>query len=257
MRSKDLICIHGASLIIYGIVNPSGLGLTAEDISSKLSVFYPAIGTTQASLSMDFMRLVAGIWVGSPAATAGDGFMNFSTNSNTRMQLVKTGFTPPANQTNYHLAYYSATTAPVSPTQIDIGTTAGSGMILAMQSAGGTQGNLYNTTSAFVPTLDVGGAPLPIATNVFVISRIISTQEHFYYAIDSNGVFQPDEFVSSPVTSNTASYAPGQLQIGNNTGGPGGVYSTKNCEGMSAGSGLTKNQSILLISAFYYIFINK
>lgn len=260
MRSKDLICIHGASLIIYGLAYPGGASAVAtlEDISSKLSVFYPVIGTTQTSLSLDFIRLISGVWTGSPAATAGDGYVDFSTNTPTRMQAVKTGFTPPANQTNYHLAYYSATASvPSFPIQVDVGSSNGIGLSLGMKSTSGALGNLYNTTNAFCLMLNPSnGNPVPL-TNAFVVSRLTNTQEHFYYSIDDAAVFNPDESSSSPISSNATAFAPGSIIIGADLAAPGVTYTTKNCEGVSAGSGLTKNQAQLLLSAFYYIHTNK
>ncbi len=260
MRSKDIVCIYGASLIIYGYSLGSFATVgVAEDMSSKLSVFIPAIGTTQSSIAMDFIRLVTASWAGTPAAGTGDGYVDFSGNNTTKMQHLKTSFTPPANQTNYHISYYTNTLVapPGFPIQVDVGTSNGIGLTLGMTSNSGALGNLYNTTNAFCLVSNPSNGNPIVLPNAFIVSRVSTTQEHFYYAIDETSSFNPNESGNSPVTSNTTSFAPGFLVIGADLAAPGVTYTTKNCEGMSVGPGLTSNQAFLLLSAYYYIHTNK
>lgn len=259
MRAKDIVCIQGASLIIHGYFTfPGTVVGTPEDISSKLSMFLPAIGTTQASVGMDYIRLATSSWIGTPSPPVGDGYVDFSTNSSARMQHLKTSFTPPANLTSYHLAYYSASTSSATfPTKVDVGTSNGIGLTLGMNGASGTLGNIYNTTNAVcLPKEQATGNPLS-TQNIFLISRTNNTQEHFYYGIDTNLTFAPDEFNDSPVASSTTAFAPGFIVIGADLAAPGVTYTTRNCEGASVGTGLTLNQASILMSAFYYIHTNK
>lgn len=262
MRSKDIIGIHGASLIIYGLAIPGGASVTGtlEDISDKLSIFMPMIGNTKNSLGMDFIRLTIASWQGSPSATPGDGYVDFSTNTPLKMQYLKTSFIPPANQTTYHLSYYTNTSVapPGFPIQVDVGSANGIGLSLGMTSNSGVLGNLYNTTNAFCTMTNPGnGNPIKIP-NAFIISRFhITNDEHFYYAIDDASIFDPNESSNSPVTNSTTAFAPGFVSIGADLAAPGVTYSTKNCEGVSVGPGLPANQAFLLLSAYYYIHINK
>lgn len=255
-RANDINLSHHTGMYLYLSVTDTYLPGNIS-INSKLDCFYPMIGNNKTSLGMDFIRLQLGTYTGAPTASAGEGFINFSTNSTSNIQSIKTGFTPPANQQFYHLSFNSGTDmGAVSPAQIEIGTSNGSGLLLGMKTAGGTLGNVYNTTNIFTPTQDSAANALS-TQNVFLLSRVVSGHLNFLYLYDSSGVASPTQFAESPVTSSSNSFSPGQLLIGANTGGPTGGITTKKCQGASCGAGLLDTESIALLSIYDFLNNNK
>lgn len=260
MRAKDLFLAHVTGMSIYMNINFETYGLfrtgSGGILSSSLDCLYPMIGTTKASLAMDFIRLVSGSYAGSPTATAGDGFVNFSTNTNSNVQYIKTGFTPPANQQSYHLSFNSGTDMAAS-SQIEMGSTSGQGLLLGMLLTGNkTLGNVYNSINSFIPTVDSGGALLS-TKNVFIVSRTNSSNLSYDYMIGVTGSLNPDAFGDSPVSAASITFTPGQICIGAALGGPTGGITTKSCLGASCGPGLSTAEANNLSEIYNYLNTNK
>lgn len=211
-------------------------GVTYLDLTAKLDMQFPIIGSTASSQGIDFIRLTAGTFIGSPTI----GVDRFTC---TGSGYFQSNYTPTANQTNYHLSVYSNTNE-IASNKVDIGNSAGQTQFLAglikqtlTAPSGSGATNIFATTgpsSTFTAVASTIGG--------FIFNRPSSTQEQEF----ANGVQQ-----GSTITHNTTNTTPGVIWVGRDANVSTAV-STKSYSFAGAGKGLTSAEAASYYSAVIY-----
>lgn len=255
-RGKDVLCAHGFGLRLYGgVIIDDVIYL---DLSTKVQFCYPVIGTNKLSQGVDFIRLTtlpAVNWITSTTAIFNnDGSFdlnNPATSLAPRQQYVKTDFTPAANQTSYHVAYYSATNSPATKV-VEIGNSNGAtqnfafgiyqNLLLDSGLLPTAVGNLYSG-----PSSTANGSLFNQSLGFFILNRVNNTTIEFS---------QEGTSLAETRTSNSISTTPGVVWIGKDANTV-WKYSDRTCEGVAGGLDLTSDEKHSEYKSFLFLHNNK